>query len=1179
MMIKFLKYCILICCCFCFISTVFSANNSWLMTDAELFNSLNLEMTGMEKVKQSIESQDNEMAKKELLYYKRFVSPSKYFSEPFTKTIGGSTMTDDEADSICNHFLRDEISSPPYVDSWVYMGDDFDWQYNPREKTDPAYGRQWTWVIVGRTLSWNKLADAYRKTQNDKYALKWIWFLSDFLYDNPINPHIVKNIPSIWRPLETAIRVRTWIYTYLTFRNSEYFSSENNMDFLKAIHAHATLLNAMQLEYPERTGNHVTTECSALYVLGCVFPEFKEAVLWRETALNRFYKEISAVVPPDGLQAELSPSYHYGVVAAYKNMYDIAKLNHIEQPDDFKNKLKDMYRAPVLLIDQWGDFVRTNDSNDRIIAEESKKGLELGADSLLQWAATNGQEGTPPPVSNMLDYAGFYMMRSGWDKDGVFLFFRGGPQGIGHAEQDMLQVVLKAQGETLLFDPGKYSYDQSDWRRFSINTPSHNTIIVDGKWQYRSKVIQQVFTPVANPWHVTPLFNFVSATYDAGYVTNVHDPSVDYQPQKWLNDRDTSVVHTRNVIYLKPDYILIYDQLKGSGKHTFDAHFHLNAQDAVFDPVKNRILSIREGNVQLAIFPLNKENLQTDIIKGQKDPLLGWYPKEHKPIPTVRFRKEQEAPTDFVTFLHPHKNNPPDFQFEKIKLKANDGWGQRIRNGKETTEVVFNQNHQINMFSFSSLSGKKVQVEAGGFIISNRKDTVFHGGWNVKKYQDKSLELMFSQPTTATFFQNKEAVFILNTGKEDINVSISKPIYAEIKLPVNQWKRISFNIVKENVELAEKQYKGMLLNIDSAQQKVPRTVKQNQLWRVPTNDWTSGFWAGNLWYLYELNKSRFWKDEADKWTSILEPIQYFTNDHDIGFMMYCSYGNAYRLTGKKEYLPILLQSAENLCKRYSPTVGCIQSWNKRKSIGLKNDWEYPVIIDNMMNLELLLFAWQQTGNSYFKEVAVSHAEKTMQNQIRSDFSCYHVVNYDPRTGKVLHRQTAQGYSDNSAWARGQAWGIYGFTMMYRFTKDRRFLETATGMANFFLDHKNLPEDGIPYWDFNAGETGYHPDFVYDREKFKDIPRDASAAAIVASALLELYAYVDSNKSQKFYQAAEKIITSLSSEAYRARTGENHHFILKRSVGNLPGNNEIDVPLIYADYYFLEALSRYENTLR
>ena len=399
-----------------------------------------------------------------------------------------------------------------------------------------------------------------------------------------------------------------------------------------------------------------------------------------------------------------------------------------------------------------------------------------------------------------------------------------------------------------------------------------------------------------------------------------------------------------------------------------------------------------------------------------------------------------------------------------------------------------------------------------------------------------------------------------------------------LTLSVVIWEGKGQVMVKNNFELAEKQYRNMLdkaMDINC----FPRTVKQGRLWCVSAEDWTSGFWPGALWYLYEYTKNNSWKDEAMKWTDSLKDIQYFVGHHDVGFMMYCSYGNGFRLTANPEYIPILVQSARSLCKRYSYNVGCIQSWDARMSVGGKNNWKFPVIIDNMMNLELLFWATQATNDSVYWNIAVSHAEKTMKNQIRPDFSCYHVVNYDPDTGDVLHRQTAQGFADNSTWARGQAWGVYSFTMVYRYTKDERFLRTAINMADFFLNHKNLPDDGIPYWDFNVGEEGFNPDFKYNPFDYRRIPRDVSAACVVASALFELCGYVSKIDHKRiYYDAAIKILNNLSTDCYRAKENENHNFILKHSVGNFPGNNEVDVPLIYADYYFLEALVRYNKML-
>lgn len=392
---------------------------------------------------------------------------------------------------------------------------------------------------------------------------------------------------------------------------------------------------------------------------------------------------------------------------------------------------------------------------------------------------------------------------------------------------------------------------------------------------------------------------------------------------------------------------------------------------------------------------------------------------------------------------------------------------------------------------------------------------------------------------------------------------------------------VSFAQKKPNINvgntllLADKQYKNML-QMSQDLTMYPRTqAKDGTLKYVGIKDWTGGFWPGNLWYMYELTKDNYWKQHALRWTESLEKNQFNTSNHDLGFMMYCSYGNAYKNTSNPKYKEVLIQSAKSLISRFNPVIGSIESWNSRKSWDGKTFWDYPVIIDNLMNLELLFFASKATGDNIYKDIAIKHAETSLKYHIRPDFSTYHVVNYDTLSGKMLHRQTCQGYADNSTWARGQAWAIYGYTMIYRETQDKKFLNAAIGLTDFFLKHKNLPKDYIPYWDFNVNEQGYKPDFKYNAGIYKEIPRDASAAAVVASALLELCKYSPEKKTY-YINSAQKILESLSSPKYLAQVGTNNNFLLKHSTGSLPHNEEVNVPLVYADYYYLEALLRYKN---
>lgn len=386
------------------------------------------------------------------------------------------------------------------------------------------------------------------------------------------------------------------------------------------------------------------------------------------------------------------------------------------------------------------------------------------------------------------------------------------------------------------------------------------------------------------------------------------------------------------------------------------------------------------------------------------------------------------------------------------------------------------------------------------------------------------------------------------------------------------------DFVTSNYTFADSQLHKMLKVANKNPLGFPRTTnKAGEMTSTDMYDWTSGFFSGSLWYAYENTKDPTLKAAATDWTEKLEPVKTFTKHHDLGFMMYCSYGNAYRITGNKAYKDILVQTARSLSTRFSPVTGSIKSWNTFASWHGGKPYNFPVIIDNLMNLELLFFASKASGDTMFRHIAISHATQAMHNQIRKDYSSYHVVCYDSSTGKVLARETAQGYADNSTWARGQAWGIYGFTMAYRETKNPEFLKTAQGMADWYLNNKNLPADKIPYWDFNANQIGYTPGVKSHTKETTTMLRDVSAASVTASALLELSTYTG-KKGKQYRTSAVQMLHTLAGPNYRAPLGANGNFLLEHSVGTIPHGNEIDAPLVYADYYFLEALQRYHRLL-
>jgi len=376
---------------------------------------------------------------------------------------------------------------------------------------------------------------------------------------------------------------------------------------------------------------------------------------------------------------------------------------------------------------------------------------------------------------------------------------------------------------------------------------------------------------------------------------------------------------------------------------------------------------------------------------------------------------------------------------------------------------------------------------------------------------------------------------------------------------------LSFNLakaqkvnVKQAFAAAAKQTDILIKNVDSARLikpnlVSPRTVEKGQLKMVVSRDWTSGFFPAELWYFYQYTKDRKWLNLARKYTADIKKEQYNRGTHDLGFMIYCPFGNGYRLTNDTAYKGVIIQAAKSLSTRFNKTAGVLKSWDHNG-----DKWKYPVIIDNMMNLELLFEATKMTGDSSFYKIAVSHADNTIKNHFRPDFSSYHVVDYDTlKSGNILQKLTAQGYANESAWARGQAWALYGYTLCFRETKNKAYLTQADGIADFILNSKITPADGIPYWDYND-------------PNIPNVSRDASAAAITASALYELAKY--SKNAKKYKAAADKILYYLSTK-YTSKIGDNYGFILEHSTGHRPAKSEVDVPINYADYYYLEALLR------
>lgn len=353
----------------------------------------------------------------------------------------------------------------------------------------------------------------------------------------------------------------------------------------------------------------------------------------------------------------------------------------------------------------------------------------------------------------------------------------------------------------------------------------------------------------------------------------------------------------------------------------------------------------------------------------------------------------------------------------------------------------------------------------------------------------------------------------------------------------------------------------------SGKDMMPRNIMDSlnnwKLVPVDISEWTVGFWPGILWYNYENTQNKKDADIAVYYTELLNPLTKLpAYDHDLGFQIFCSYGNAYRLTGDNKYKQIIINAADTLATLFNPKVGTILSWPREVENG--RFAPFNTIMDNMINLEMLYWAARNGGDKHLAEIATKHAETTMKYQFREDGGCYHVVLYDPETGDFIKGVTHQGYADNSLWARGQAWAIYAYTFVYRETKDEKFLRFAEKVSDLYLSR--LPKDEyVPYWDF-------------DDPAIPNSPKDASAAAVVASALLELSQLEDNpTKAAEYKQASIDMLIELSSDRYQSR--ELKPSFLLHSTGHLPNGSEIDASINYADYYYIEALIRYKKMLQ
>ncbi|MDI6828376.1 MAG: alginate lyase family protein, partial [Armatimonadota bacterium] len=645
-------------------------------TDLELFESLDLDLHGLERVKAALNSGNIELAKHELAEYFRKREKPIWNIDPHSRPRHASRPSGVNTQEADLNLKRNVIS----VDVRHQFEGDIDWNLNPIDY------REWPWQL-NRHRGWVELSRAYWDTGEEKYAEEFVRQFLHWARTCPSPKYTSGNQTYTWRTIESGIRAgQTWMEIYHRFLTSPSFSDEALIIMLKLFAEHAQQL----MKYPTG-GNWLAMEANGLMHVGVIFPEFKEAKEWRKTAVERLYRELDRQVYPEGAQIELSSGYHQVSLINFRMAWEIARKNDIPMPNDYMAKLQKMYDYNLLASMPDGCLPGLNDGNRTNIRAHLREALQYFPERKdYEWVATEGKQGTKPSVGSIaLPFAGQLIMRSGWKKDDLYLMMDAGPFGYGHQHEDKLSIVIYSHGKYHLVDPGNYPYDSSKWRRYIITTPSHNTIMVDGQGQHRAGKSREQYVvskPLPNKWITSDSFDYASGVYDEGYGQN----------------NEIKVTHTRSIFFVKPEYWIITDFLKPDDErsHCYESIFHLDAEGVNFDESKKSVITNNKEASNLAIIPLVDENLQVTIVSGQEDPVQGWIPAggySVRPVPTPIFVKELKGPIWFLYVFYPTKAGEmcPIKVIEPLKVyteRGNEAIGVAIRFNDDMTDYFVQAN-------------------------------------------------------------------------------------------------------------------------------------------------------------------------------------------------------------------------------------------------------------------------------------------------------------------------------------------------------------------------------------------------------------------------------------------------------------------------------------------------------
>ncbi len=521
-----------------------------------------------------------------------------------------------------------------------------DWLYNPTiARADLPVNHEWQWQL-GRMGFWGNLGRAYWATGDERYAQAFVDQFRSWAEQCPRPTQGSGNgAGSPWRTIECGIRMAySWPDAWHRFLLSPTFTDEDLVLYLKVCYQHA-----LHLVQHRTTGNWLTMEMSGLYTLGAIYPEFREAAAWRELAAAALYEELATQFLPDGAQIELTPGYHQVALDNILRIPQTAKLvgRFEELPADYITRAERAFDFNLKMMTPDRDMPCVNDSWTVNVPRSLGGAFALFPERKdFQWIATDGKEGTPPDVTSLLlPYAGFAVMRSDWSREANFLAFDGGLLGYGHVHQDKLNVILFAYGRELLYDDGGGQYEQSKWRRYSLDTYSHSTVLVDGLAQRRDtrdRWAGVAREPLPIVWRSGSVFDYAAAVYDEPYGKADNRPAV----------------HRREVLFLKPDLFLVADRLEPTDgeEHRYEARWQVDSTTLQPGASPGSFASTDAGKPNLAIVPLLLDGLDSRAASAQEDPeLLGWRVNRgsNKPTTTVCHRRAGRGPQTLLTLLVP----------------------------------------------------------------------------------------------------------------------------------------------------------------------------------------------------------------------------------------------------------------------------------------------------------------------------------------------------------------------------------------------------------------------------------------------------------------------------------------------------------------------------------------------